>query len=234
MWNGIAHFGRGWALYRGYAADQRPHAHAAVQVAISDGGPLEVEMEGNFVLEGDVLLIGPMTKHRLRPTQGVVTLIYVDLALPFAQAALAGINPRQSGQAPEALAAALRAARNDTQQLKAIVEEGNSSIDQRLERAIEEMVRSRRSHTIALAVRNNGLSPQRARHLARKQLGAPMKTILLWRKLEIAAREIAAGSGLAAAAASAGFADQAHLTRTMKHMFGVTPGDAAHPLQKKE
>ena len=33
------------------------------------------------------------------------------------------------------------------------------------------------------------------------------------------------------AAAGAGFADQAHLTRTMRRMFGVTPGAATAALR---
>lgn len=233
MWDGSAYFGRGWALYRGPVDEHSPHAHAAVQIALASEGSLELEDESDSVVAGDVLLISPMTTHRLRPSQSLVTLIYLDLALPFAQTVLTSINPHRLGQASEAFASLLRAARHETIQLRQIVEQGQSSIDPRLERVIEDATRSGGSGNIMQAMRRNGLSPQRARHLARKQLGAPIQTILLWRKLELAAREIASGSNLATAAASAGFSDQAHLSRTMKHMFGITPGEAARPLRQK-
>jgi|JI10StandDraft_1071094.scaffolds.fasta_scaffold197097_2 AraC-like DNA-binding protein len=232
MWDGNSYFGRGWALYRGPVEDHFPHAHAAVQIALASEDALKVEVDASATIEGDVLVIGPMITHRLLASRAPAALLYVDLALPFAQTALASICPHRIARAPEEMARILRDTRGEAVRLQHIVEQGRTSIDARLERAIEEATRSGGSGNITQAVRNNGLSPQRARYLARQQLGAPIKTVLLWRKLELAARAIAGGNNLASAAASAGFSDQAHLSRTMKHMFGVTPGEAAHPLRR--
>jgi len=52
---------------------------------------------------------------------------------------------------------------------------------------------------------------------------SPHRYVLL-RRLERAKAAIAAGEGLAAAAAATGFADQSHLTRQFKAAYGLTPG----------
>jgi AraC-like DNA-binding protein len=68
-----------------------------------------------------------------------------------------------------------------------------------------------------------GLSPQRLRALARQQLGMSLARWRVWARLGRAAEELQSGSSLADAAITAGFADQAHLTRQMREMMGLTP-----------
>jgi len=70
------------------------------------------------------------------------------------------------------------------------------------------------------------------RALATESLSAPLAQWRLWRMLAKAASAIAAGLPLASAAADAGFSDQAHLTRTMRRFFGVTPAVAATSLRR--
>jgi methylphosphotriester-DNA--protein-cysteine methyltransferase len=45
----------------------------------------------------------------------------------------------------------------------------------------------------------------------------------VWVRLRRAAEALRAGQSLADAAITAGFADQAHLTRRMREMMGLTP-----------
>jgi AraC-like DNA-binding protein len=74
-----------------------------------------------------------------------------------------------------------------------------------------------------------GLSPQRLRALARDQLGMPLARWRVWTRLRRAAEALQAGQSPADAASTAGFADQAHLTRQMREMMGLTPA-AVLPL----
>lgn len=69
------------------------------------------------------------------------------------------------------------------------------------------------------------LSPGRFMHAFTESVGVPLRPYLLWLKLERAGAAIAGGATLAAAAAAAGFADAAHMTRTFRRMFGVSPSD---------
>jgi AraC-like DNA-binding protein len=68
-----------------------------------------------------------------------------------------------------------------------------------------------------------GLSSQRLRALARQQLGMPLARWRVWTRLRRAAEALQRGQSLADAATEAGFADQAHLTRQMREMMGLTP-----------
>ena len=68
-----------------------------------------------------------------------------------------------------------------------------------------------------------GLSPGRLMHAFTESIGIPLRAYLAWLRLQRAAAAIVAGSPLAEAAAAAGFADAAHMTRTFRRMFGMTP-----------
>jgi AraC-like DNA-binding protein len=68
-----------------------------------------------------------------------------------------------------------------------------------------------------------GLSPSRLMHVFTESLGIPLRPYLAWLKLQRAAHAISTGRPLADAAYAAGFADAAHMTRTFRKMFGVTP-----------
>ncbi|ATL32817.1 helix-turn-helix domain-containing protein [Streptomyces formicae] len=78
-----------------------------------------------------------------------------------------------------------------------------------------------------------GLSTARLRALVAAQAGVPLSTLRQWRRLRGAVGQLAAGGGsrgIADAAAVAGFADQAHLTRAARRFVGRTPGSLRHRL----
>ena len=66
-----------------------------------------------------------------------------------------------------------------------------------------------------------GVSPQQLRRLVRQHSGSTFSEIRRWARLTRAV-EILQTSTIAAAAVDAGFADQAHLTRTSARMLGRT------------
>ncbi|AQZ70524.1 hypothetical protein BKM31_20270 [[Actinomadura] parvosata subsp. kistnae] len=67
-----------------------------------------------------------------------------------------------------------------------------------------------------------GLSAARLRTLVRTSVGVPLARLRRWGRLR-AAITVLPGRSVAAAAAEAGFADQAHLTRTARDLLGRTP-----------
>jgi AraC-like DNA-binding protein len=71
------------------------------------------------------------------------------------------------------------------------------------------------------------LSQSRLMHLFTESVGVPLRPCILWLRLLRAARELAEGASVTTAAHSAGFADAAHLSRTFRRMFGMTPSDVA-------
>ena len=67
------------------------------------------------------------------------------------------------------------------------------------------------------------LSPSRFAHLFKKVVGVPVRRYVLWLKMRRALDLAIAGDSLTTAALSAGFADSAHLSRSVRAMMGVAP-----------
>jgi AraC-like DNA-binding protein len=75
-----------------------------------------------------------------------------------------------------------------------------------------------------------GLSPQRLRALSRRELGMPLTRWRVWSRLGKAVAALQSGMPPAEAAITAGFSDQAHFTRQMREMMGLTPSVVRHAL----
>jgi len=70
-----------------------------------------------------------------------------------------------------------------------------------------------------------GLSTSRLRHLFTEQVGISLSSYLLWQKVLHAARSLGDQDSLTTAAHAGGFADSAHMARTFRRMFGVSPSN---------
>lgn len=68
-----------------------------------------------------------------------------------------------------------------------------------------------------------GLSPRQMRHAFARDVGLSMRAYLRWKRLRRAIAAVEEGASLSAAAAAAGFADSAHLSRVFRDQFGMTP-----------
>lgn len=226
-WSGRLEFGDSWAVFIGAVGDQDLHGHVAVQLALGLRSPVVVRLEAGEI-EADAVLLAPLARHCLRPSADPCLLLYADprgalgrgLWARCSQAAAAApdlaacLRPRLRAPArPEALVAALLDAMG----------RGDTAADARLARLVaspdEDTDGGPRIRRLAAA---SGLSGSGFRELAHRRLGAPPAQYALWRKLERALRAATDGESLAAAAAAGGFADQAHMARTLRRMFGVT------------
>ncbi|NUT92450.1 MAG: helix-turn-helix domain-containing protein [Saccharothrix sp.] len=199
--------GDGYAVYRGPVGDSSFHRHAAFQVVIGD----EVSMldDAGQAYRGGVLVVPPMVCHRLAATPDLVTF-FVEPHSGFADRLRERCGDGITG-VPEL--ADLREAD--------IPVRPSTRLDPRLLAALAAVEdRGVPMPEIAALV---GLSPQRLRALAREQVGMPLTRWRLWVGLRRAAEALWAGRSPAEAAATAGFADQAHLTRRMREMLGLTP-----------
>lgn len=230
-WDGGFVFGPAWAAYRGPSADNTLHAHAALQLAFGLDAPIRLQLEGDETCEGSGFLIRPGALHAIA-SKAPVGLIYLEPQAPLAFSLLDLMGPEAVEPAPRAVLEPLDAAGTPEAWLQAL-DAGFPRVERALDPRVEEVLLrlgGEPTLSIAEAARGCGVSESWLRELAREQLGLPLSTWLVWRKLERAAREIAAGASLAEAALAGGFADQAHCARTMRRMFGVTPGMARAAL----
>lgn len=226
-WDGEFVFGEAWAAYRGPAADNAVHAHAALQVVFGLNADVALRTDAGDERSGRGFLIRPAAAHAI-VSRATVGAIYVEVQAPLAFRLIDLMGLDAVEPTPEALLELLDPAADPRawlDALEAAFPGAERSLDPRLRDVMGRL--ARQPHLpIADAADQAGVSESRLRELARDQLGVPLSTWLVWRKLERAAREMAGGAGLAEAAIAGGFADQAHCARTMRRMFGVTPGMA--------
>lgn len=70
-----------------------------------------------------------------------------------------------------------------------------------------------------------GLSESRFMHVFTESVGVPIRPYILWLRLQRACGEMMTGATVTQAAHRAGFADAAHLSRTVRRIMGTRPSD---------
>lgn len=231
FWDGTFAFGQTCAAYRGATADNTRHTHAAIQIVLSRDAPVWVETDAHRV-SGTALVIRPMVEHAL-VAFGPVSLVWVERRSAVAEALLAVVETADVAPIPAELLPDRLCEEHPDAWLCRIaggLDPPARMLDLRLAAALDHLAAAPGARTVADAVVRSGLSESRLRALAREQLGVSIATWLIWRKLERAARELTSGASLAEAAMAGGFSDQAHFTRAMRRMFGVTPRVALRTL----
>ncbi|MEW2167926.1 AraC family transcriptional regulator [Streptomyces sp. NPDC007084] len=212
--------GAGYAVYRGPSVDGSVHRHAAFQIAIAAGpgetGEVAMVDSGGLQHRAPALLVPPMLRHRLLRTQDLL-VFFVDPHCAFADRLR---ERRGTGitAAPE-----LRGLAEDD--VRPAGARPSDELDPRLLAAMD--IVSRQDLPMPELAAAVGLSPQRLRALARAQLGLPLVRWRLWLRLRRAAEALREGCPPAEAAVLGGFADQAHFTREMGEMIGLTPAAVA-------
>ena len=109
----------------------------------------------------------------------------------------------------------------------------DSQMDLRLMETLKFLRTAQLKGAISAAAKSCGLSEPRLRVIAQEQLGVPLSKWLMWQAIRRSAQAMAQGSSLADAAYAGGFSDQAHLTRTMGKIMGVTPLQALNVGQRR-
>ncbi|PZP90850.1 MAG: hypothetical protein DI587_37405 [Variovorax paradoxus] len=227
-WQGQLRLGDRWACWRGVTGDGQLHRHFAAQAVIASGSVEVFDGRGGSAL-AECVLIDPLTPHRLVPGCEV-TIVYVEPGRhidPLAEEVLAPVRSARTLSAvslprqPGFWAAWLAAERT------APVPVGRQ-VDRRLAPALAFIEAALPAGAVSLsaAAATACLSGDRLRHLFVEQFGLPFRRYVLWRRLRLAASALMAGADVTAAAHEAGFADAAHLARTLKSTFGVTAGEA--------
>jgi AraC-like DNA-binding protein len=202
----------GFAVYRGATTTGHVHRHAGFQIAIGMRGEVAIVDASGTQHRAAAVVVAPMEPHCLQATPDVLTY-FVEPHCVFADR-LRERHGTGISAAPEP-----RDLREDDVRPAAVGPP--SQLDPRLVQTLNAM--SDLHASLPSLAADVGLSPQRLRALARDQLGMPLARWRVWTRLRRAAEALQAGQSLADAASTAGFADQAHLTRQMREMMGLTP-----------
>jgi AraC-like DNA-binding protein len=215
----------GYAVYRGPTTTGTLHCHAAFQIVIGIRDDVAVVDVSGIRHQDAALVVPPMERHRLLASPDVLTYfvephcVFSDrLRRHYGRGVIAAPELHDLGEAD----------------LRPTDVGPSRELDPRLIEVMNAL--SAQSHPLPALAANVGLSPQRLRALARQQLGMPLTRWRVWTRLRRAAEALQSGQPLADAAITAGFADQAHLTRQMREMMGLTPAAVlpllrGHPLR---
>jgi AraC family transcriptional regulator len=217
------------------------HAHHAIQIALAmDSHVRMATPEGEWRTHRGAV-VAPHLPHRFDGGGQRTAMLFVEPETAQGRALLARYGTSAIVDLPadiaESLVAPLRAAYGAAATRQALIALGQDAVaalagpvpvglgvDPRIARAIA-WVRSRLDAPISLnaaaAVAN--LSPSRFRHLFVAQTGASFRAYVLWARVETAVGAAMSGVSWTAAALDAGFADSAHLSRTCRRMFGISP-----------
>ena len=208
----------GYARYQGPVGSGTRHRHAAFQLAI--GAEVAMVDDAGEYHRGPALVVPPMTWHRLLAADEVL-IYFIEPQCAFADRLRAydGITVVE--------------AVDGLQDLDATAAQASAGFDPRLVQAMELTLTEWHLSMPELADRV-GLSPQRLRAVAHETLGMPLARWRVWARLRRAAEALVAGQPLADAAVTAGFADQAHLSRWMREMMGLTPTEVLPALRASD
>lgn len=232
---GTLALGPGLALYLGPGGTADPHAHHAVQLVVSAGGPLEVSV-GSTAHREPAVLVPAGVRHSLGATGSLAVLLverhgrqgrFLDeLARrglsAHDRAALAAVPfPDHGAPAPTlsttvaAWLAALGLARDSGA--------APSPVVSRVLVYLQAALGGGESVSLVEAAARVGISPSRLTHRLREELGISFRALVPWMRIKVAVLGARRGRTLTEAAIAAGFADAAHLSRTFRAMFGLPP-----------
>jgi AraC family transcriptional regulator of arabinose operon len=227
-WQGDIAFSDTAVAFKGDSADNRRHAHAAVQCVFSASGVVLLDSE-DTVFSGAAWLIRSGVAHCLNPTTGLV-LVLIEPQSRLATTLLQAVGEGPIVALPGELTDLMADAASSDELLRALERRaaaGRPQVDRRILRALDNLDVIHGRNPALTAALHAGISPSHLRALCREHFGVPFSKLLLWRKVRRAFIALSLERSLADAAAEAGFADQAHLTRTMTEVVGLTAGEAA-------
>lgn len=248
-WTGDVTIGLGWVYYDGPVDHTQFHQHYAVQICFPTTTSLHIETRTQKLNTERFLVIGSNISHRIYSPSRSAKILYVDpLLLATRHRMSAGgvdildLSSSYARSLEQALATGAASVSDDFDPTRLIWPDrldlkSTYSIDPRIKRSIEHILASDDlSITLAHMAREAGLSMGRFRHLFSNQIGMPLKSYLLWTKLQRAIQSLSSDSSLTRAAHVAGFSDSPHLSRTFKRTFGLSPNDlikSANVIAKK-
>ena len=198
------------------------HAHPAWTLLLPvDGGTVTVVAGDVVRVRNDGVLLAPQIQYRAA-TDGPHVAVYANA---WRSARPQSMRPRTIGSDTARRVLDALDVDHGTDLSGSMVELATlvgriGALDSRLAFVIEALPEAGRLDGLAADV---GISASRLRALANENIGVPLTQLRLWSRLAQAIAWLPYGT-TATAATSAGFADQAHFTRTARRFLGRTPG----------
>lgn len=206
-----------------------PHCNPVTCVISGIRGAVSVIGGGGEQVTGDIVLIRPGIEHRV-VCEGGINAMYLDgLSWPEG----AGLAERLAGDVGDLARDALFQGVDAQDELRGRLAHGLPPLPQPLASVIEDLAADPMSRMTQSALAGRlRMERTQALRLFKAATGQTFRKFKRWSGLRRAARLIASGDLVRTAALDGGFADTAHLTRTFRLSFGLTPSEAIAGLAK--
>lgn len=201
-----------------------PHCNPVPGVIMGLRGPVSV-VSATERVSGDILFIRPGVEHAvICANGGGINVVYLD-GLPCSDAA--PFARRLSADDERVALDALRQTAGAARELRSRLTAGAHRHSRQMGAVIADLVSEPMSRMtqFELADRLN-MERTSALRMFKAATGQTFRRFKQWSALQHAARQIAAGELVRTAAMDAGFADTAHLSRTFRMSFGLSPAQA--------
>ena len=203
------------------------HTNAVTCVLAGRRGPVTV-VSADQRVSGDLLLIRPGVEHTVIGAAGGTDVLFLDgLALPEDLSFARSLEGSLARIASDAVNRGSQA----KQELRARVAYGSGACPPAIARIVCDLATDpmQRMTQIELARRLN-MERTRALRYFKAATGQTFRGYKQWAGLQFATRSMIRGESVRTAAMDAGFSDTAHLSRTFRHIFGLTPSVAIAAL----
>ena len=203
------------------------HPNPVTCVVRGRRGPLTVVGQGQSVT-GDIVIIRPGVEHHIICGEGGLSAMYLDGARwPGRWLSPGTLAERLEGRLGELALAGMQLDSDAQRELRERLDHGQDRLPLGMSAVLADLAAEpmARMSQAELAERL-GLERTQALRLFKDSTGTTFRQFKRWTGLQHAARLIVAGALVRTAAMDAGFADTAHLTRTFKQCFGLTPSQA--------
>ncbi|MGD6741485.1 helix-turn-helix domain-containing protein [Streptomyces sp. BH106] len=201
------------------------HCHPAWKVVLPIRGHVEVATDGGRTASAAGVIVPPRLAHTCAATSSYAAL-FIDPWLLRPELGLTRLDKATTHRILAALGPAdVRASGADLAAARAELTDltgAGHPLDPRVAHAVRECTSAEPRADIEAIAADVGLSPPRMRALVRASVGIPLVRLRQWSRLRTAIAGLP-GESVAAAAASAGFSDQAHLARTARRLIGRAP-----------
>ncbi|WP_067844433.1 AraC family transcriptional regulator [Nocardia lijiangensis] len=227
-WLGGVVFTPGLMAFTGDIGDTGAHSHAAVQVLLVTAGEVTLIDAAGRSANAEVAIIPPGVRHEVRAapaTKGFIA--YLDSAGTVGRAALTRLRCLPADHVTSWITAAIPRTTSIAPQQNSVSRPSWRSTHPVVAEALRVAAASAGGPPslgdLAAAV---AMSPSRLSHLFTEQVGLPYAAWRRWTRLQLAVGTVRAGGSLTEAAHATGFTDSAHLTKTCRDLFGITPTEA--------
>ncbi len=225
-------FGAQYAINIGEVQHNKLHQNVACLIILGAADDVTVLDKSGTAHTASAILVKPMVMHSVVQTSCITRHIFLAPYSSFAATLFKQLDDEDIVELPsEALP--FHSAMTDSEIcmiLDDLVGGINPNIDPRLSAMLSDLSKAPIKSTLTEIAANYNLSPSRLRTLAKEQIGVSLSNLLLFRKLVKSLELLASGSILSEAAQVGGFSDQAHFSRTMRKMFGITPSSSSSTL----